>query len=127
MMKTPLWLAAACGLFLVACATAGNEETVTDAQFGSFKKIHELDGIYLASQPTEDDLREARDDHGLKTVVNIRLPEEMTDIDEEAQAESLGLDYVNIPFRGPETLTDGVFEEYRTVLGDQTRHPLLLH
>ena len=59
------------------------------------------DDMYVAGQPTEKALR-ALKDSGVTTVVNLRMPEELTRLgfDEAKLIESLGMKYVHIPLRG---------------------------
>ena len=59
------------------------------------------DDMFIAGQPTEKALRELRA-KGVTTVVNLRMPEEMTQIgfDEAALVKELGIKYVYIPMRG---------------------------
>jgi len=59
------------------------------------------DDVFLAGQPTEKGLREARD-RGVKVVVNLRTPEELKNIgfDEPAVVSQLGMKYVYLPVRG---------------------------
>ena len=59
------------------------------------------DDLYIAGQPTEQGLRELKE-QGVTTVVNLRTPEEMQRIkfDEPALATSLGMKYIAIPMRG---------------------------
>lgn len=68
--------------------------------------------LFIAGQPTERGLREMQR-LGVKTVINLRSPEEMSRIgfDERSLVEQLGMRYVYIPMRGnteypysPETL-----------------------
>jgi protein tyrosine phosphatase (PTP) superfamily phosphohydrolase (DUF442 family) len=92
---------------------------------GSIKKLTTLEGIYLASQPFPDDLRLVRQG-GVKTVVSLRFPDEI-DWDEDAVAQRSGLEFVDIPFKTPESLTDDVFDQTRRLLQDETKKPLLLH
>ena len=72
------------------------------------------DDIFVGGQPTEQGLREMRA-QGVTTVVNLRVPEEMTrsvKFDEPALAAQLGMQYINLPSGGsakypysPETVT----------------------
>jgi uncharacterized protein (TIGR01244 family) len=72
------------------------------------------DDMFIGGQPTEQGLRDMRA-QGVTTVVNLRVPEEMTrsvKFDEPALAAKLGLTYVNLPSGGgakypysPETVT----------------------
>jgi len=52
-------------------------------------------GMLIGPQPTEDDLRQAKQE-GIKTVIDFRLPSETPTPNSELVARS-GLDYVNIP------------------------------
>lgn len=59
------------------------------------------DDVFIGGQPTEKGLRELRA-KGVTTVVNLRMPEEMSRVafDEGALAKELGMKYVHIPMRG---------------------------
>jgi len=59
------------------------------------------DDMFIAGQPTEKALRDLRA-KGVTTIVNLRMPEEMSRIgfDEAALAKELGMRYVHIPMRG---------------------------
>ena len=59
------------------------------------------DDMFIGGQPTEKALRDLRA-KGVTTLVNLRMPEEMTRVrfDEAAVAKELGMRYVNIPMRG---------------------------
>ena len=59
------------------------------------------DDLFIAGQPTERALRELKA-KGVTTVVNLRMPQEMTRIgfDEAALLKELGMTYVHIPLGG---------------------------
>jgi uncharacterized protein (TIGR01244 family) len=59
------------------------------------------DDLFIAGQPTEKGLRELQA-KGVRTVVNLRMPEEMARVgfDEAALVKELGMTYVHIPMRG---------------------------
>jgi uncharacterized protein (TIGR01244 family) len=59
------------------------------------------DDMFIGGQPTEKALRQLRA-RGVTTIVNLRMPEEMTQVgfDEAALAKELGMKYVHIPMRG---------------------------
>jgi uncharacterized protein (TIGR01244 family) len=59
------------------------------------------DDLFIAGQPTERALR-AMKAQGVTTVINLRMPQEMTRIgfDEAKLVEELGMKYVHIPMRG---------------------------
>jgi len=59
------------------------------------------DDMFIAGQPTEKALRDLRA-KGVTTIVNLRMPTEMTRVgfDEAALAKELGMRYVHIPMIG---------------------------
>jgi uncharacterized protein (TIGR01244 family) len=59
------------------------------------------DDLFIAGQPTEKALRDLKA-KGVTTVVNLRMPQEMTRIgfDEAALLKELGMTYVHIPLGG---------------------------
>ncbi|MEQ1891624.1 MAG: protein tyrosine phosphatase family protein [Planctomycetota bacterium] len=118
-------------LLLGACA---HTKTVTPpappaplepATLGALKKVSAAGGIWLAGQPSAEDLA-LLPALGVKTVINLRPAKEQADLDERAHVEGLGLAYVNVPFGSPAELNDGIFDELRRLLG-ATEQPLFLH
>jgi uncharacterized protein (TIGR01244 family) len=59
------------------------------------------DDMFIGGQPTEKAIRDLHA-RGVTTIVNLRMPEEMTRVgfDEAALARELGIKYVHIPMRG---------------------------
>lgn len=59
------------------------------------------DDFFIGGQPTEKALRDLKA-KGVTTVVNLRMPQEMTQIgfDEAALLKELGITYIHIPMRG---------------------------
>ena len=59
------------------------------------------DDMFIGGQPTPKALRDLKA-KGVTTVVNLRMPEEMSQVgfDEAALAKELGIKYVYIPMRG---------------------------
>ena len=85
-----------------------------------------FDDVVLAGQPRPCDLEEARR-RGTTTVVNLRLPDEVTEFDEAALVTKLGMRYHNLGFGSAEELTDDLLTRARAILADPVRRPLLLH
>ena len=106
----------------IAAAVFGDLSSRT---LGAVKRIHEHDGILLASQPSAADFEKARDE-GVRTVINIRHATENSELDERAVVEGLGLVYHNLAWARPEELTPAVIDEYRQLLRSAER-PILLH
>lgn len=101
------------------------KRTLRPGRLGSTYKIHAFGDILLAGQPTLNDLNAAKA-AGIKTVINLRLPQEMR-FDEAAAVRDLGMAYHNFPISGPETLTDKVFEDIRKLLNDKKKRGVLVH
>lgn len=132
-MRSFLWLAVA-SLLLVACAHSKGAAApaprpapvpVQPAALGALKKVSTSGDIWLAGQPSAEDLT-LLPGLGVKTVINLRPAKEQVDLDEKAQVEGLGLTYVNVPFGSPAELDDGIFAELRRLLAT-TDQPFLLH
>jgi uncharacterized protein (TIGR01244 family) len=92
---------------------------------GNVQRLHVLGGIFLASQPNQEDFKTAKE-NGIKTVINLRQAEEM-DWDEAKHVKKLGMQYYHVPFKTPESLTDNVFDTIRKLLKDKDKQPLILH
>ncbi len=113
---------------LIGCAshTAITTDKLEPYECGTVTRLHTFGGIFLASQPKPDDFRQAQKG-GIKTVINLRLPGEVTDFDEPALIAELGMTYYNVPFNGPDMLTDEVIDNTRALLNNDQIKPLLLH
>ncbi|MCB9909330.1 MAG: hypothetical protein H6829_03575 [Planctomycetes bacterium] len=112
-----------------APAAEPSHKAITTAELepytcGTIQRMHTLGGVFLASQPAQDDFAQAQMG-GVKTVINMRKPAEMA-FDEAATVEGLGMAYFNPGWNGPEELTDEVFQSYRDMLNTAER-PILLH
>jgi uncharacterized protein (TIGR01244 family) len=110
------WSRAALLLALAAIAPAGAQRIATTGPIsklpapvpldttGRFQAaaVRVGDDFFIAGQPTERALREMHD-QGVRTVVNLRSPEEMQNavkFDERAVVARLGMKYVYLPMRG---------------------------
>ncbi|KAF3886390.1 MULTISPECIES: protein tyrosine phosphatase family protein [Nostocales] len=83
------------------------------------------DELYASGQPTPEDLQ-AHAQEGLKSVVNLRFPDEAGFLnDEQQQAETSGLNYVHVPLNSTKTdrdLTSKVLKEI-----EDLPTPILFH
>ena len=95
------------------------------AELGSTRPVHKFGDIFLAGQPAEEDLQELKE-LGFETVINLRQSDE-TDWDEAAVASELDLQYVHLPFRSEEQLTDELFDEALLQLRQRKPGKTLLH
>lgn len=80
-------------------------------------------GMLIGPQPSEGDLRQARQE-GIKTVIDLRLPSEMATPNAELVARS-GLDYVNIPVNKASLSSDQVDALDRAM--QKKERPFLIH
>jgi uncharacterized protein (TIGR01244 family) len=125
----------ALSLLLGACGkntpeTQGEHKAITGDKLepyecGDISKLHTYGGIFLASQPAAADFDEAKKD-GVKTVINLRHPEENKDFDEAQVIADIGLAYHNTAWKDPEEFTDEIVDELRNLLSTAER-PILLH
>jgi protein tyrosine phosphatase (PTP) superfamily phosphohydrolase (DUF442 family) len=118
---------------LASCASpkqAEHRAIVTERlepyECGTITRLHTYGGIFLASQPQPEDFEHAKKG-GIKTVINLRLPSEVTEFDEKEIVEGLGMAYYNPGFEGPDMLTDDIFDRVRSLLSNEDHKPILLH
>lgn len=84
-----------------------------------------LPGVLTAGQPSASQITQLAQS-GVKTVIDLRLPDEPRGFDEPAVVRAAGLTYRNIPVT-PGTLGDREFDELRVLLSDESARPVLVH
>lgn len=108
-------LSAGLGAAATQAQTATQEKPkLEEAKLGRTVNVHKFGNIWLAGQFTPDDIDELKR-AGIKTVVTLRTDGELT-WDEKKLLEDAGIQYIAVPFRQPETLTDDVFDKVREIL-----------
>lgn len=117
----------ACGSRDDATVLKDSEGAVRLEGWEAVNNLFKDDRMYFAGQPDEESLIRLSTSEGVKTVVNIRFPEEMSRVgfDEQAVADSLGLRYVTIPV-SPASFSQQDVDRFAQVLGE-TEEPVLLH
>ena len=117
---------------LPAAMGAGEDEKpskkpprVEKSSLGKTRNVHRAGTLYLAGQPTPDDLGLLKK-AGIRTVITLRTEGEIR-WDEEKDLKEAGMAFCKIPFRKPETLTDAVFDRVRKMLKQHEGKPVLLH
>lgn len=99
---------------------------VEPAELGSTKNVHRCGAIYLAGQPSPDDVA-AIHEAGIKRVVTLRTDGELP-WDERSTITEADLQFAAIGFRDPADLTDEVFAATRRLLRSASReNKVLLH
>lgn len=127
-MRTSLTLLLTAALLFPACASTPKPETappiLLETAFGEATNTHSFGTILTAGQLSRTDLEFARGQQ-VKTIVTLRTEGEL-EWNERDVVDSLGMTFVEIPFRAPDTLTDDIFERGRLVL-ENAQQPLILH
>lgn len=95
-------------------------------KLGEVDRIHRLDKVFLAGQPTAEDFKLAKSQDGLKFVINLRTSEEL-EYDEAAALKGLGIEYLHLPVQSSAALKDEVFDKARKALADKKNHPVMMH
>ncbi len=93
---------------------------------GEITSLYTMNGVFLASQPAEEDFRHAKE-AGIKTIVNLRKAGELKEFDQDALMAELGFEYHHHGYRAPDELTDELFDTVRGYLNDQSKIPMLIH
>jgi len=83
---------------------------------GATKNVTVCGTTLLCGQPSEADFKAAKE-RGIDVILTLRGTDEI-DWNEQAVAQQLGLDFKQVAFRAPETLTDEVFETTRKILNE---------
>ena len=87
---------------------------------------HPFPGVLTGGQPTEKQLELAKS-KGFKTIINLRMPNEMTQWDEPAKAKALGMQYIAIPVGNANDINVKNSRTLVAALEDQNNYPLLIH
>jgi uncharacterized protein (TIGR01244 family) len=121
------------GLAVALLATvAGCREAITPGSFeprriddkGVEANYYAVGEYRLAGQPNEEGLDHFKAD-GIRTVINLRTPEELPDFDEKLAVESRGMAYVSIPVTSQKT-TDATVEKFLKGLAGAEK-PVVIH
>ncbi len=98
---------------------------VRSARLGQTRNVHACGKLFLAGQPTPEDI-ELIKKQGIRRVVTLRTDGEVA-WDEAGMVKRAGMEFVKVPFRLPDSLTDEVFDKVRKLLKDHEKTPTLLH
>lgn len=117
-----------CCLCLVVALTGIASErpvTIEKATLGETRNVHRIGKLHLAGQPKQSDLAAIKA-QGVARIVTLRLDQEL-DWDQATAARNQGLEFIKVPFRAPNTLTDDVFDRVRGLLREAAKTPTLVH
>lgn len=83
--------------------------------------------LYAAGQPSPQELS-ALAREGVRTIINLRGPDEQVGFDEASEAERLGMRYVTIPITGAQDLVPETVAHFSHELSDaRAKGPVLIH
>ena len=99
--------------------------TLAKTELGATRNVHSFGKTMLCGQPTAAEFAEAKK-RGIKTVITLREKNEIA-WDESAALEQLGLNFYQLGFRAPDSLTPAIIEKTITIMGDPKRTPVMLH
>ncbi|MBT8138238.1 MAG: hypothetical protein KJP25_00590 [Gammaproteobacteria bacterium] len=132
MKKVELFLQFALLASLIAACVHTEEHAIVPADvsavqtWGQAVRVTQLKHLYFADQPDTEALKIASE-KGVVAVINLRNPEEI-DWDEKAAAESLGMQYYNIPIMTASPSFDpAVISQIEAAVAAQDHAPVLLH
>ena len=84
---------------------------------------HRKDNLYFGGQFSSDDIANLQAKN-IKRVVTLRTDGEV-DWDEQAALKAAGIEFLKVPFRSPEDLTDDVFDRTRELFRDKSQATLI--
>jgi uncharacterized protein (TIGR01244 family) len=97
-------------------------DQITSTTLGNTKNVHQAGNLFFAGQFTPEDMEKLAEQK-ITRVITLRTDGEVK-WDEEAALEAANMQCIKVPFRAPETLTDEVFDEIRTLLRDKSQTTL---
>lgn len=92
---------------------------------GLINSFQPIEGVTTSGQPEAEHFGELAS-AGYRMVVDLRDPGETRDFDEVVAVIMAGMEYVNIPVT-PETVGYEDFSQFRELLDDPARRPVLVH
>jgi len=95
---------------------------IVKASLGKAKNVHQNGNLFFAGQFTEEDIEKLKEQK-ITRVITLRTDGEVK-WDEEAAVKAADIEFIQVPFRAPETLTDEVFDKIRTLLKDKKQTTL---
>ena len=98
---------------------------VKGGMLGSTRNVHVCGRHILCGQPSAEDFAAAKQ-RGIKTVITLRLPDEIN-WNEAKAVQDLGLNYHDLGFRSPDSMTDELIKKAVSILGEMEQGPVLLH
>lgn len=110
---------------VVLADKARQAKKLESAKLGSTINVHRFGTTLLCGQPSREDLSQAKK-QGIQVILTLRQEGEI-DWNEQQWVRNLGMEFHQVAFREPDSLTDEIFETARKILVDSKKKPVLLH
>jgi uncharacterized protein (TIGR01244 family) len=110
-----------CGFSTAACRGQATS-SVVEHSLGETRNVHRCGNMYLSGQFTEADIAQLKE-CGITRVISLRTEGEVK-WDQRAALESAGLEMIEVPFRAPDSLHDGIFDQVRELMGEKHQQTL---
>ncbi len=109
---------------LIGCLTAVAAMGGSIQALPNFQKVN--DSVYRGGQPTSDGFKQIAV-LGIKTVVDLRLPGEHSQPDEQKWVVSNGMKYISVPLHGMSAPSDADVKKILAILNDAAAGPVFVH
>ncbi|MEZ6044484.1 MAG: hypothetical protein R3C11_02660 [Planctomycetaceae bacterium] len=98
---------------------------LTPIQLGQTRNVHQFGPTILCGQPDQADFKSAQE-KGVEVVITLRTEEELF-WNEKELVEDLGLEFHQLGFQQPASLTDQILDQTRELLRNSRKKPVMLH
>ncbi len=98
------------------------DSQIRKTEIGSTVNVHQAGDLYFSGQFTPEDLGAIKE-REITRIITLRTHGEI-DWNEQEAVEKMGIEFIQIPFRSSESLTDDVFDSIRKLLNDKTKKTL---
>lgn len=102
---------------------AAKAPEIKSAELGETKNVHRSGNFFFSGQFSQDDIKTISNQNIVR-VITLRTDDEI-DWDEKEAINAAGIEFIRLPFRTPESLTDEVFAKTREFLKDNSKTTLL--
>ncbi len=117
-------LTVAVGILVLGFGCSSPEGPVEVADVNGVKNLNQDGRIYIAGTPSPDGLDELKS-RGVKTVIDLRRPEELSGGEAEA-ARQRGITYFHLPMQSDQ-VTEEQAARFMKIMRENESEPVLLH
>ncbi len=111
------------GEYLPAQASSSFEQA---PEVSIYKAKQPFPGVLTGGQPTQSELEQAKK-LGYKTIINLRMPNEMTEWNEASKVQSLDMKYVSIPVSSRDSINSINSDKMISILQNKSNYPVMIH